>query len=260
MALPVAAAENVCLPPITPKIFTPGQKQFCDLLTKSPRNGNVNNPLFEVYFRSPESGLHAIGKSDDLRWGTGYDARQTELIILIAARQRGSGYIWHAHYTLGVKAGLDPKIPAAIAAGKPPEGMKEDEALLYDIITQLHRDRNIQDATYEMAVKKFSEKGVTDAIALAGHCGITAMSLIAAKATWPEGEEPKLSQLAQVFRNKTASQMPGKGAACGSLSVCVSRLSVADKRHQCFGGAALITFAVPQHMIGTVGKRKRNKA
>jgi 4-carboxymuconolactone decarboxylase len=199
LALPVSAAENLHFPPIAPDKFTPQQKQFSDLLTKSPRNGNVNNPPFKVYFRSPDFGLHAIGMSDYLRWGTGYDARQTELVILIAARQWGSGYIWHAHYALGVKAGLDAKIPAAIAAGKRPEGMKEDEALLYDLITQLYRDHNISDATYEAAVKKFGEKGVTDAIALAGYYGITAMSLIAAKATWPEGEEPKLVQLAQIF-------------------------------------------------------------
>jgi hypothetical protein len=48
-------------------------------------------------------------------------------------------------------------------------------------------------------VKKFGEKGVTDAIALADYYGITAMSLIAAKATWPQGDEPKLGQLAQIF-------------------------------------------------------------
>jgi 4-carboxymuconolactone decarboxylase len=77
--------------------------------------------------------------------------------------------------------------------------MKEDEVLLYDLVTQVYRDHNISDATYDAAVKKFGEKGVTDAIALAGYYGITAMSLIAAKATWPAGDEPKLAQLAQNF-------------------------------------------------------------
>jgi 4-carboxymuconolactone decarboxylase len=199
LTLPVSAAENVRFPPITPDKFTPQQKQFSELLTKSPRNANVNNPPFKVYFRSPEFGLHAIAMSDYLRWGTGFDPRQTELIILLSARQWSSGYIWHAHYALGVKAGLDSKIPVAIAAGKRPEGMKEDEALLYDLIAQLYRDHNISDATYDAAVAKFGEKGVTDAIALAGYYGITAMSLIAAKATWPQGDEPKLMQLAQIF-------------------------------------------------------------
>lgn len=199
LTLPVAAAESVRFPEMRPDQFSPQQKQFADLLKQSPRNGNVNNPPFKVYFRSPDFGLHAIGMSDYLRWGTGFDARQTELIILLAARQWQSGYIWHAHYALGVKAGLDPRIPAAIAAGKRPQGMKEDEALLYDLITQSYRDHAIADSTYEAAVKKFGEKGVTDAIGLAGYYGITAMALIAAKATYPAGEEPKLEILAQVF-------------------------------------------------------------
>jgi 4-carboxymuconolactone decarboxylase len=199
IALPVFAAESLRFPPMTPDQFSPQQKQFADLLQKSPRNGNVNNPPFKVYFRSPEFGLHAIGMSDYLRWGTGFDARQTELIILLSARNWGSGYIWHAHYALGMKAGLDPKIPAAIAGGKRPEGMKDDEALLYDLVTQTYRDHNISDATYDAAVKKFGEKGVTDAVALAGYYGITAMALIAAKATYPAGDEPKLMTLAQVF-------------------------------------------------------------
>src|SRR2546430_13776443 len=120
LALPVIAAESLRFPPIAPEQFTPQQKEFADLLKKSPRNGNVNNPPFKVYFRSPEFGLHAIGMSDYLRWGTQFDPKQTELGILLAARPWGSGYIWHAHYAAGMKAGLDQRIPAAIAAGAKP--------------------------------------------------------------------------------------------------------------------------------------------
>src|SRR5205085_2996425 len=156
-------------------------------------------PPFKVYFRSPEFGLHAIGMSDYLRWGTQFDPKQTELIILLSARQWGSGYIWHAHYAAGVKAGLDPKIAAAIAAGKRPTGLTEDQTLLYNLITETYRDHAVSDATYNAAVRRFGEKGVTDAIALAGYYGITAMALVAAKATYPVGDEPKLEQLAQVF-------------------------------------------------------------
>lgn len=199
LALPVAAAESVRFPEIRPEQFTPQQKQFADLLKQSPRNGNVNNPPFKVYFRSPEFGLHAIRMSDYLRWGTGMEPRLTELAILIAARQWGSGYIWHAHYPAAVKGGLDPKVPAAMAAGKRPDGMKPDEALIYDLLTQIYRDHNVSDATYAAAVAKFGEKGVTDIIGLASYYGITAMALIAAKATYPAGEEPKLQEVAQLF-------------------------------------------------------------
>ena len=70
--LPVIAAESVRFPPIPPEQFSPQQKQFAELMRQPPRNGNVVNAPFKVYFRSPEFGLHAIGMSDYLRWGTQY--------------------------------------------------------------------------------------------------------------------------------------------------------------------------------------------
>ena len=199
LAAPVIAAENVRFPPIPPDQYLAQQKEFADLMRQPPRNGNVANAPFKVYFRSPEFGLRAIEMSDYLRWGTQFDPKQTELIILLSARQSDSGYIWHAHYALAMKAGLDAKIPAAIAAGKRPEGMSEDQALLYDLITETYRDHAVSDATYDAAVKRFGEKGVTDAIGLAGYYGITAMALVVAKTTYPAGNEPKLEQIAQVF-------------------------------------------------------------
>jgi 4-carboxymuconolactone decarboxylase len=199
LALPVIAAEAVRFPPIPPDQFTPQQKEFADLMKQPPRNGNVVNAPFKVYFRSPDFGLRAIQMSDYLRWGTQFDPKQTELIILLSARQSDSGYIWHAHYALARKAGLDPAIPAAIAAGRRPQGMSDDQKLLYDLITEIYRDHAVSDATYNAAVKRFGEKGVTDAIGLAGYYGITAMALTVAKATYPAGDEPKLETVAQVF-------------------------------------------------------------
>ena len=199
LAAPVIAAESVRFPPIPADKYSPQQKEFAELMKQPPRNGNVVNAPFKVYFRSPEFGLRAIQMSDYLRWGTQFDPKQTELIILLSARHSDSGYIWHAHYALAMKAGLDPKIPAAIAAGKRPEGMSEDQALLYDLITETYRDHVVSDATYAAAVKRFGEKGVTDAIGLAGYYGITAMALAVAKATYPAGNEPKLEQIAAVF-------------------------------------------------------------
>jgi 4-carboxymuconolactone decarboxylase len=199
LVVPVIAAENVRFPPIPPDRYSPQQKEFAELMRQPPRNGNVVNAPFKVYFRSPEFGLRAIQMSDYLRWGTQFDQKQTELIILLSARNSDSGYIWHAHYALAMKAGLNPAIPAAIAAGKRPSGMSEDQSLLYDLISETYRDHVVSDATYEAAVKRFGEKGVTDAVGLAGYYGITAMALAVAKATWPAGDEPKLEKIAQVF-------------------------------------------------------------
>ena len=193
------AQENVRFPEIRPEQFSPAQKQFADALKKSPRNGNVNNPPFKVYFRSPEFGLHAIGMSDYLRWGTSLAPRLIELTILIADRHWSSSYIWRAHYPAAIKAGLDPKIPAAMAAGQRPEGMRPDEFTIYDLLTQMYRDKKVSDATFNAATAKYGEKGVTDIVGLAAYYGITAMALITADAPTAPGDEPKLQAVAQVF-------------------------------------------------------------
>jgi 4-carboxymuconolactone decarboxylase len=199
LALPVAAAENMRFAPITPDKFSAKQQEFAKLLTSSPRNGNVNNPPFKVYFRSPEFGVEAIRMSDYLRWGTGLDPRLVEFAILISARSWDSNYVWHAHYPAAVKGGLDPSVAADMAAGKRPTKMKADEAIVYDLLTQMYRDKNVNDAAYNAAVAKYGEKGVTDIIGIAAYYGITAMALIAAKAPVAPGDEPKLQQMAQVF-------------------------------------------------------------
>lgn len=187
-------------PVIDPATFTPEQKKFAEEMMKPPRNGNANNPgPFRVYFRSPEFGLNAIEMSDYLRWGTGLPDRLTELAIIIAARNWNSAYIWRAHYPAAVKGGLDPSVGADIAAGRRPTKMKEDEALIYDFLTQMYRDKEITDATFNAMKAKFGEKGVTNIMGLAGYYGITAMALITAKQPVPPGDEPKLAQLAQVF-------------------------------------------------------------
>ena len=45
-----------------------------------------------------------------------------------------------------------------MAKGVRPEGMKEDETLIQRSVTQIYRDKNIADATYNAAVAKFGEK------------------------------------------------------------------------------------------------------
>jgi 4-carboxymuconolactone decarboxylase len=79
--------------------------------------------------------------------------------------------------------------------------MKEDEAIIYDLLTEIYRDHDISDATYARARAKYGEKGITDIQALASYYGVTAMALITAREKTAPGDEPRLQRLAQVFPN-----------------------------------------------------------
>jgi 4-carboxymuconolactone decarboxylase len=193
------AAETQRFPPIDPKAYTPEQQEFAKLMTAGPRAGTITNAPFKVYFASPGFGLEAIKMSNYLRWGTGLEARLSELAIIIAGRQWASDYIWHAHYPLAVKGGMDPSVGADIAAGRRPTKMKEDETIIYDLLVEMYRDHDISDATYAKARAKFGEKGIADIQALASYYGVTAMAIIAAREKTQPGDEPKLQRLAQAF-------------------------------------------------------------
>jgi len=192
-------SSTMRFPPIAMEKLTPKQKQFAEAQGGGQRASNFNQGPFRLYLRSPDFGLAAIQMSDYLRWGTGLDERLVELAIIIAARNWNSAYIWRAHYPAAVKGGLDPSVGADIAAGRRPTKMKADEALIYDFLTQMYRDKEVTDATFNAMKAKYGEKGVTDIMGLAGYYGITAMALITAKQPVPPGDEPKLATLAQVF-------------------------------------------------------------
>ena len=197
-ALPVTALAQERYPELKLDQLSPEQKAYIENLQKPPRNNTtaLKNPPFKVYMRSPELANKLEAISDYVRWGTGLEPRLTELAIMITARQWSSQWIWRGHYRLALRGGLDPSVGADLAAGKRPEKMKPDEAILYDYAMEMYRDKTVSDATYAAAVKQFGEKGLIDLVATMGYYDTVAMTLITAKAVAPkEDDVPQLAAL-----------------------------------------------------------------
>ena len=112
---------------------------------------------------------------------------------MITARHWTAQHEWSAHYPLALKAGLDPKVAADIAAGKRPDNMKDDEAALYDLATALYRDKKVSDPVYKAALEKFDERGIMDIIGIIGYYGLVSMTLITMQAEAPNDSVPPLS-------------------------------------------------------------------
>jgi len=106
----------------------------------------------------------------------------------MTAQYWGSQYEWYAHAPLAIKAGLDPQIVAALGAGRKPEKMKDDEAIVWEFTTQLRRDHEVDDALYGKAVEKFGENGVMDLVAVNGYYDVVSMTLNVAHVAPPAGE------------------------------------------------------------------------
>ena len=156
--------------------------------------GALTGP-WAVMLRSPEMINRARGLSDYLRFKSSLPPRLSELVILITARDWAQQYEWNAHHPLAVKGGLDPAIAKAIAEGRRPDKMAEDEAILYDFCIELHHNHSVSDATYARAVAKFGEQGVVDAVGLSGWYTLVAMVLNTARTPLPAGVAPPLPAL-----------------------------------------------------------------
>src|ERR1700759_5649382 len=91
------------------------------------------NPMM----RSPVLGQRLFDLFHYLRWETSVPTRLNEFAILIISRQWRSQVEWYAHAPLAAKAGLSANVIAELKEGKRPAGMAEDEATVYDFVTEL---------------------------------------------------------------------------------------------------------------------------
>jgi 4-carboxymuconolactone decarboxylase len=175
--------------------LTPEQQKMATMLKTPPRNSALNSGPFNAYARSPGLGILLLQVSDYVRFNSSLPPRLSEFAIMIAAQQWSQPYEWRAHYPLAIKGGLDRQILVDLGAGNKPQGMKDDEAALYEFCTQLYRDKNVTDAAFKTAVGKFGERGVMDLIGIIGYYDIASMALIVQKAPAKPVEEAPLLPL-----------------------------------------------------------------
>ena len=195
LAPSVRADEITRFLPMKAEQLNPEQKKWADMISAPPRNAKFVNPPYRAYIYNPDLANRLTAMSEYLRWNTSLPPRLSELAILITARQWTAQYEWYAHYPLALKGGLDPKIADAVAAGQRPDGMKEDEAALYDLASELYRDKKVSDPVYRAALGQFGERGIMDIIGIIGYYDLVSMTLITMQAGMPDDKVKPLPAL-----------------------------------------------------------------
>ena len=148
--------------------------------------GGPYNPMI----RSPVLGQRLYDLFYYLRWQTSVPTKLNEFAILIIGRQWRSQVEWYAHAPLAAKAGLSPAIIAELKANQRPSGMAEDEAVVYDFVTELTTTQKVSDETYARAKKLFKDQQIVDLTAVAGNYVMVAMLLAMAEESVPADKEP----------------------------------------------------------------------
>lgn len=92
---------------------------------------------YGMLLKSPELLRRYLMMTDYLRQKTSLPKHLNEMAILMEARIWDAQYEWWAHEPPARKAGLSDAIIADIRGGRRPAAMKPDEAVVYDVVTQL---------------------------------------------------------------------------------------------------------------------------
>ncbi len=190
-AAPAHAQDR--MPPIAADKLTEAQKKAIEEF-RTARSAEISGP-FVPLLRSPEVLGRARAMGDYLRYRSALPPRLSEFVILMTARAWTQNYEWNAHEALARQAGLQVAVIKAIADGRRPDNMADDEEILFSFCDELRRNQGVSDATYARAVTKFGEQGVIDTVGLVGYYTMIAMVLNTARTPLPGGASPMLTPL-----------------------------------------------------------------
>jgi 4-carboxymuconolactone decarboxylase len=170
---PVLATER--LPTMTPSEMTPAQKEISDKIMASR---HTLGGAFHVWVRSPEMAdrLQAVGEY--LRFRPDLPKAMLELAVMTTAAEWHTQFEFSAHYRNAIEAGIKRDILVALADGRRPEGMTDDEAMVYDFSHAMHHDHGrVSDALFEKVRKRLGDQGVVDLIGLNAYYAVAVMTI-----------------------------------------------------------------------------------
>src|SRR6202046_398184 len=124
------AEETPRFPQPTMEQLNPEQQAVAAEILKQSSAG-LGGP-YGMLIKSPELLKRYLLMTDYLRQKTSLPHRLNEMAILLEARLWDAQYEWWAHEPLARKAGLGDAIIEDIRAGKRPQAMQPDEAVVYE--------------------------------------------------------------------------------------------------------------------------------
>jgi len=180
------------LPPIPASQLTDTQKKVAADY-KEMRKSDLTGPPWAVMLRVPDWVMPALEMRMHVLNHNVLGNKLTEFAILIAAREWTNNYEWNAHSAAAATAGLSPAIVSALADGRRPEHMAEEEEIVYDFCAELQHNKSVSDPTYARGLAKFGEAGVVELANIEGYYVYLSMVMNTARSPLPAGAKPALA-------------------------------------------------------------------
>jgi 4-carboxymuconolactone decarboxylase len=171
--------------------MSPEQKKFLEIAIAGRGTGGS----FNINLHSPEPGELMFAMGERVRFHMSGPDKLKELAILITARYWGAQYEWLAHHRAGVQAGLTEEKVKAIAEGRRPSGMSDDEQTVYTFITELFKTHQVSDSTFDAVKKLVGERGLVDLLVTSGYYQLVSMFMNVDRLPPAPGQQAELKYM-----------------------------------------------------------------
>ncbi len=108
---------------------------------------------------SPELMTRVGAVGEYLRYRSALPPRLSEFAILVTAAHWRQSFEWEIHAPIALEAGIPQTIIDALWSRQMPASLDADHKVLYDLCTELHRERRVSAATHERAIASLGEQG-----------------------------------------------------------------------------------------------------
>lgn len=179
------------LPEIPREAMTEAQRAAVDELISGPR-GRLSGP-FVPLLRSPELLRRLQKVGEYLRYDNSVGLHISEFAVLIVARHWSQPLEWHIHKPIAIKAGVSESTCDAIAQGRRPPAMTEQETVAYEFLQELLHNQSVSDVTWNTALQMFGDQGVIDLTAHCGYYSLLAMVMNVSRRSLPDQAEPGIT-------------------------------------------------------------------
>jgi 4-carboxymuconolactone decarboxylase len=154
--------------------LSPRQQALHDDFLKSRPRATLTGP-FAVLINAPEVAEPADKLVNHFRYHSRLGRRLVELVILLVVRDATAQYAWSVHEPHALEQGFSQSVIDAIRARKRPDLQRDDDKLIYDVVTELLTTKTLSAASFERAKAALGLEGLIEVVSLTGLYGMVGL-------------------------------------------------------------------------------------
>lgn len=150
-------------------------------------DGALTGP-FNAFVHAPKVGKRLSSLGGLLRFRTSIERRLSEVAICTVGAFWHSEFEFWAHAPMAIEHGVDEAVIDALRDGRTPEFERDDERVVYEVVTQLLSSHRVDADTFAAAERLLGEKGLVELVSTVGYYCLISMTLNLFEVALPEGE------------------------------------------------------------------------